>query len=91
MSERKVCTRASVELQLESELVEREVTWPRTWLSTKHKIRRKSNLISASDKATPNKFPVSRPPPASISSEHQKFHYFRILSLFPCFLVYSGV
>ena len=42
-------------------------------------------------KATPNKFPVSRPPPASISSEHQKFHYFRILPLFPCFLVYSGV
>ena len=50
-----------------------------------------NNLPDTVVKATPNKFPVSRPPPASISSEHQKFHYFRILSLFPCFLVYSGV
>ena len=48
-------------------------------------------LAKVFTKATPNKFPVSRPPPASISSEHQKFNYFRILSLFPCFLVYSGV
>ena len=37
------------------------------------------------------KFPVSHPPPASISSENQKIHYFHILLLFPLFLVYSRV
>ena len=29
-------------------------------------------------KVTPNKFPVSHPSPASVSCQHQKFHYFRI-------------
>ena len=33
-------------------------------------------------KATPNKFPVSRPPPVCVSCQHQKVHYFRI-SLIP--------
>ena len=33
------------------------------------------------NKATPNKFPVSHPPPASVSSQDQKFHYFCILPL----------
>ena len=40
-------------------------------------------------KATPNKFPVSRPPPASILSEHQKsplFPYSFIISVFSCIL-----
>ena len=52
----KICTRALVELQLESELVESEVAW----LSMKHKIR-KSNLISASDKYSENQILDKRP------------------------------
>ena len=47
--------------------------------------------LADSHKATLKKFPVSRPPPASISCEHQKFHYFRIHSYSFIISVYSRV
>ena len=58
------------------------------WVEVLFEPKRSTGKYSVDHKATPNKFPISHPLPSSVSCQHEKFHYFRILPLFMVFTDY---